>query len=138
MISVDDYLTFWRVHYPDAEVPDDELTDEMRRDAQATVDCANQLLAEFGEDRGLTSGWRPRAVNARVPGAAPGSNHVLCRAIDIADPGNALDRWITAHSEILDELGLWRESPNRTAGWVHIQIVQNRSWEPGKSRTYLP
>ena len=138
MITVDDYLNHWRVHYPQAEVPSDELTDEMLKDAQVTVDKANQLLAEFGEEREITSGWRPREVNALVKGAATHSNHIFCRAIDIADPGNALDGWINGNPEILDDLDVWRESPPRTINWCHIQIVRYGSWFQGKSRTFQP
>lgn len=138
MITLEDYLDHWRIAYPNAEVPDDELTEEMRKDAQVTVDRANELLERFGKARGITSGWRPVAVNALVPGAAPHSNHVRCRAVDIADPGNELDSWINAHPEVLDDLDLWREAPVGTSGWCHVQIVQFRSWQPGHSRTFMP
>jgi len=138
MILLHDYLTHWQINYPDASVPNDELTDDMRKDAQVTVDLANELLERFGHERGLASGWRPLDVNRRVPGASAHSNHCLCRAVDIADPGNALDGWLSANPEILDELGLWRESPSKSPNWCHLQIVPNASWQPGKSRTYNP
>ena len=136
MITVDDYLNHWREHYPQAEVPANELTDDMLMDAQVIVDKANQLLVEFGHDLPLSSGWRPREVNKLIPGAAPHSNHMFGRAIDIADPGNALDGWINANPEILADLDVFRESPDKTKGWVHIQSVRYGSWVAGKSRTF--
>lgn len=127
MISLDDYLTHWQLHYPQAAVPDDELTDEMRADAETTVDKAIELLDQFGEERGLTSGWRPREVNVLVPGAAQFSQHMLCRAIDIADPLGDLDEWCLDNYNRMVELELWQEHPASTKGWCHVQIVPPKS-----------
>lgn len=128
MITVEQYLEQWKVHYSHVRVDvAKELTDEMRRDAQTTVDCANQLLADFGEEREITSGWRPVAVNRVVPGAALRSKHSECRAVDIADPDGDLDEWCLDNANVLAQIGLWLEHPSATKGWCHVQIVPPKS-----------
>lgn len=100
-----------------------ELTDEMRQNAQNTVDLANALLQEFGEERGVNSGWRPAAVNAAVPNAAKKSKHMLCLAIDISDDDGDLDNFCMENQDVLERLGLWLEHPDATPKWCHVQIV---------------
>lgn len=134
MITLDQYLNQWKVHYGQVQVPDEELTDDMRKDAQITVDRANQLLARFGQGRDITSGWRPIEVNKLVPGAAQFSNHTKCCAVDISDPHGDLDQWCLDHPAILEDIGLWLEHPSSTKGWCHVQIVAPRS---GK-RVFFP
>lgn len=127
MITLDDYLNHWRVHYSQANVPLEELTDAMQEDASITVDKANQLLVRFGEEREITSGWRPIEVNKLVPGAALFSNHTRCLAVDIADPSGDLDEWCLANPGVLEEIGLWQEHPASTKGWCHVQTVAPKS-----------
>jgi hypothetical protein len=128
MITVDQYLNQWRVNYGHIRVDlAHELTDDIRLDAQATVDRANALLAEFGEDRDITSGWRPEAVNKRVPGAALRSKHTLGMAIDISDPDGDLDEWCLEHPDILERIGVWQEHPASTKSWTHLQTVAPKS-----------
>lgn len=140
MITVDQYLNQWRRHYDGrVTVPEDELTDQMRADAEVVVDRAKTLLAEFGDsDRGITSGWRPTAVNKIVPGAAMRSKHTMCRAIDIADPEGDLDHWCMENQEALERIGLWQEHPGSTKGWCHVQTVPYGSWVEGKPRWFYP
>ena len=127
MITLEDYLNHWTINYSNADVPEEELTQEMRADAQITVDKANELLAQFGEERTITSGWRPVEVNKLVPGAAAFSNHTRCLAVDISDPHGDLDEWTLEHPEVLEDIGLWQEHPASTKGWCHVQTVAPRS-----------
>lgn len=138
MITLEDYLNHWRFHYGDVHVPSSSLTDRMRADAQTTVDRANALLSAFGKSRGITSGWRPVEVNRLVRGASPHSNHCKCLAIDIVDGDCALDAFCLASPHVLEELGLWQESPKSTPGWCHVQIVPFRSYKPGGARVFIP
>src|SRR5690242_17400126 len=103
-----------------------ELTDEMRLDAQKTVDLANALLQEFGHDRGVNSGWRPPSVNAAV-GGSKRSNHMTCKAIDLSDDDGELDAWCMANLDVLARLGLWLEHPDSTPRWCHVQTVPPKS-----------
>lgn len=104
-----------------------ELTPELRANARETVRRVNRLLQRAGLARKVTSGWRPAAVNATVPGAAKGSKHITCIAIDLEDRDGALDAWCMAHLDVLEELGLWLEHPNATPDWCHLQTLPPRS-----------
>jgi len=104
-----------------------ELTPELRANARETVRRVNRLLQRAGLARKVTSGWRPAAVNATVPGAAKGSKHITCIAIDLEDQDGALDAWCMANLEVLEELGLWLEHPDATPDWCHLQTQPPRS-----------
>jgi len=54
------------------------------------------------------------------------------RGVDIYDPENALDNWLT--DAILERHGLFRESPLHTPRWCHLT---DRAPKSGK-RTFLP
>jgi hypothetical protein len=113
-----------------------ELTEEIRANAQITVDKTNQLLdrANTGSVHVLRSGWRPRAVNAATDNAATASKHLTGEAVDIADDDRALADYCAANQADLVEIGLWCEDFRWTPTWVHFQIIPPRS---GK-RIYIP
>lgn len=121
MITLKDYWMGRDVQYAS------ELTDEIIANAMRTVEKANSLLTTFGEDRDVTSGWRPSAVNKATLGAAFASKHMTARAIDISDPEGDLDEWCLANPSVLANIGLWQEHPASTKGWCHVQIVPPRS-----------
>lgn len=121
MITLDDYYMGRDKQYRE------ELTGELCGNAAVVVDRVNRLLARAGLSRPVSSGWRPRAVNATVPGASPLSKHLTCQAIDIDDEDDALDVWCMANLDVLEELGLWLEHPDATPGWCHLQTVPPRS-----------
>ena len=108
-----------------------EITSEIRANAAETLRRANMLLERYAQSGGVcaalgcTSGWRPAAVNAATKGAAKKSNHMLGKAIDIADPGDQPDKWLmtVAGQEALADIGLWMEHPSATPNWAHVQIV---------------
>lgn len=104
-----------------------ELTNEIRGNASRTVAAAINLLARFGEQRGLRSGWRPKRYNANTPGSAMKSKHMTGEAIDLDDPDGDLDEWCYANQGTLESLGLWMEHPASTKGWCHVQIVPPKS-----------
>lgn len=52
------------------------------------------------------------------PIGAPHSAHKDSQAVDIPDPNNELDHWLT--DAILEEFGLYREHPDDTPGWCHL------------------
>jgi hypothetical protein len=121
MITRDDYFMGRdKTHY-------EEMTPAIESNAEITIQCVNALLAAFGEDRTVNSGWRPRAVNAATPGAAQFSKHMTGQACDLADPHGDLDEWAFAHPEVLEKIGLWQEHPATTKNWAHFQIVPPRS-----------
>jgi hypothetical protein len=69
----------------------------------------------------VSSGWRPRGLNAKIKGAAKNSYHIYGKAVDIADNGE-LDRAIQANPALLEKWGLWLEHPDNTPGWTHLDV----------------
>jgi hypothetical protein len=123
VISLDDYYMGRDATYAD------ELTDTLRANAARLLDRVNALLVDFGGTRNVTSGWRPKAVNAMTAGAALFSRHMTCEAIDLHDPLGDLDDWCMSPDGIaaLAAIGLWLEHPAATKGWCHLQIVPPKS-----------
>lgn len=120
----------------------DELTDELRENAQETVTRVNGLLLlakEEGVEPGpVDSGWRPKAVNDKTSHAAPHSEHLVCKACDLHDTKDRdFARWCLRNTaplclqsgqpDLLAEIGLWMESPQWTPDWVHLQTVAPHS-----------
>jgi hypothetical protein len=126
MISVAEYYMGRDKKYP--------LNDTLRANAEELVEKVNQLLSRFGEGRRVSSGWRPPQVNAATPGAAKRSLHMTCEAVDLEDEDGQLDDWCLDNLEVLQEIGLWLESPAATRRWCHLQIAPPRS---GK-RVFFP
>lgn len=129
MITLDDYFMGWDKDPRFAL----ELSHEIRGNAQETVRRVNLLLSHYvaavpGAERPrVTSGWRPRAINAGTANAAPRSRHMTAEACDLSDPEGDLDQWCMDNLEVLDGCGLWLEHPAATKSWSHLQIVPPRS-----------
>lgn len=117
-----------------------DLSTEIRKNAELTVDLINKLLAKAAQagvklplhpqnKSHFSSGWRPPKVNGATPKAATRSHHIVARAGDIYDPNGALDKWLMteAGQHTLQELGLWMEHPSATPTWAHVQTMPPRS-----------
>lgn len=76
----------------------------------------------------LYGGVRP----LNCPQGAANSAHKQAMAIDIYDPYNMLDTWVT--DVILEEFSLYRESPEATPNWLHL----TRRAPPSGNRTFIP
>jgi hypothetical protein len=100
-----------------------ELNEALRTNARLVVAQVNALLERAGLRCTVNSGWRPSAINARIPNASARSRHLSCEAIDLSDPAGTLDAWCMANLDELENLGLWLEHPAATPGWCHLQIV---------------
>lgn len=79
----------------------------------------------------------------RLPNAATGkpmSAHKRAHAVDCFDPRDGFDRWLDGfegadgYNSKLEEYGLYREHPDDTPGWCHLQDVAPGS----KRRTFKP
>lgn len=135
MITVADVIGPWR--------NSTDLTEERIEHITDLVPAVNALLARAakagvklpinpktktqvsGEQYG---GFRPQTC----PIGAPLSAHKQGLAVDIYDPTNALDAWIT--DDVLRECGLYREGGNWTPGWTHLTTRR-----PGSgNRTFMP
>lgn len=119
-----------------------ELTDAIRANAQETVDRWNALLKFAAEDgveaSVVASGWRPAAINASTPNAAPSSKHLTGEACDVQDDEHrSLARWCLRNTaplcfqsgkpDLLAEIGLWMENAMWTPSWCHLQTVPPHS-----------
>lgn len=141
MIGVEQYLGQHA-----ASAAPGELTDEIRANAKTLTERVNPLLMAFlketGFSRVLRSGWRPAGFNASfthldanrqpVRGGAPHSRHMTGEGVDVADNDGKLDAWLT--DEKLAEFDLYREHPDATPSWCHLQTCP-----PGSGhRTFHP
>ena len=128
-----DLVEYFSQHASDAEPG--ELTDEYRDNAADLLPRVDALFDDLGipqEKRIQASGWRPKATNAATSNAAAHSNHMTGNAIDCQDRGNTIEAMID--DDLLTLHGLYRESPDSTRGWVHLQNCPPKSGR----RTFQP
>lgn len=140
MITISDYFGS-RANHPHAGPGMYAEADELLGRVNRLLDAAKAAGAyddEVDPDTGTQvsgarggsgdGGWRPPDA---ITGAR-NSKHKQGKAVDVYDPSDRLDTYLT--DEILAEHGLWREASEKTPGWVHLQSVAPGS---GK-RSFLP
>ena len=135
MITIAQYFGPW-IHHKD-------VTEGYMENASRLLDAVDKLMAYAIEDMvdlpindetgsqvsgEQYGGFRP----FDCPIGARTSAHKVALAVDVYDPKNTLDEWIT--DEVLEECGLYREHPNSTPHWCHLSIRRPGS---GK-RTFFP
>ena len=86
----------------------------------------NKFRAIYGRPMIVNSGYRSREHNAKIGGAVS-SAHCVCQAADFADAGEAMEKWIDDNPNVLIACGLYREHPEYTKGWVHLQSRPTKS-----------
>jgi len=139
MITVEDYFGT-RINHPEA-------TEPMKASARVLLAAVNALLAFAAAEGGYARPINPNTKTA-VSGwsgdggfrladsvtGSPTSAHKRAPAIDIYDPDNQLDDWISKHdvdggadNVVLRQFGLYREHPSATKGWCHLQTNRTRS-----------
>jgi hypothetical protein len=122
LISLQDYWMGRDKKYPDA------WSEAIEGAAAELLSRVDALLTDFGEERKITSGWRPPEVNSKTPNAALKSKHMTGHAIDLADPDGDLDDWCSENDgERLKAYNLWMEHPAATKGWCHLQSLPPKS-----------
>lgn len=121
----------------------EDATEERKENGQVLLDRVNGLLAE-AEAHGVDLRINPRTktyVSGETfggfrpqdcPQGRPESAHKVGMAVDIYDPDNSLDAYVT--EAILEAHDLYREAPMSTLRWCHLSTRAPRS---GK-RTFLP
>lgn len=121
----------------------DQLTDNIKNNAQKLVDAVNSFLLEVGYSSNIevSSGWRPAAVNANVSNAAKMSLHMTGKAVDLKDDKTrSLWHLCASKPELLRKYGLFLEDDQATRGkwsnWVHLDISDTRADRP--SRVFKP
>lgn len=86
----------------------------------------NKIRQAYGKPMRVSSGYRPAAINAAA-GGAKRSNHMICKAIDIADPDGSIKTWMRQNEQLLVDNGLWAEHWEATPTWLHLQSVPPKS-----------
>lgn len=135
MITLEEWLGPYLGH-PDA-------TPEVQEKATKLLEVVNDLLLTYAEEGFAVptnpstksqvsgqgnGGFRPKASTI----GAPLSKHKTGHAVDIYDPKGELDTWLDDF--ILEEFNLYREHPDDTKTWCHLQDVS-----PGSGiRTFKP
>lgn len=99
-------------------------------------------LGGYGEDIDPDTGTQISGAKGgsgdggfRLPTSTTGaanSKHKLAHAVDVFDPHDKLDRMLD--DSVLEHFGLYREHPDATPGWCHLQDMAPNS---GK-RTFRP
>lgn len=135
-------------HYFGSKMGHPDATDHRVANAALLLDAVDALLTaartagfyrdEIDPDTGtVISGSRGGhgdggfRLQTSTTGAVLSEHREGC-AIDIYDPFDMLDSWLT--DELLEQFGLYREHPDATPGWCHLQSRPPRS---GK-RTFWP
>ena len=134
-ITYEQYFGKWLGHKDVTSVREDNarkflpMVNSLLLDAQANgVKLYFNLATGSGVSGSQYGGFRPQSC----PQGAPNSSHKEARGIDIYDPENLLDEWLT--DGILGAHGLYREHPDDTDTWCH---VTDRAPRSGK-RTFKP
>lgn len=143
MITIDEYFGPW--------VRSEDVTAERLHNADALLVCVN-LLLELAEDAMVAVPRNPetksQVAGEQYGGFRPGdcpigaqpsakngwkpSAHKNAEAVDVYDPKNLLDDWVT--DAVLEQCGLYREHPTSTHGWCHLTTRR-----PGSGhRTFYP
>lgn len=128
MITLGDYCT--RKGQDLRQPYADEWTDEKARSAMTLLNRVNIVMTVFyhrqpgAPRRFVSSGWRPVEVNAEV-GGAPGSQHIVARAVDLFDHDARLKEFLssTFGAKFLEVNELWCEHFDFTPVHVHMQSV---------------
>lgn len=115
-------------------------------EATELLDRVNDLIEAYERDTGWQIQTCPNTGSQisgskggsgdggfRLPSATTGSQHSAhkeARAVDVYDPDNHLDQWV--NDDILESFDLWRESPEDTSRWCHLQTraASRRTFQP--------
>lgn len=137
MITLKDYLKY--------EVCTDQT---ILTNISNLLKLVNELERVYGKPFIVTSGLRTKESQLRIykqiamkksipfdESKVPmGSKHISGQAIDIFDPNQELQHWLSNNVEALEDLGLYCEDFSATPTWTHIQSTPPKS---GK-RFFLP
>ena len=109
----------------------DDLDSETQSNLMELLNRINKVREAWGKPMFVTSGYRTLAHHLEIY-AAKGitdikripmkSNHLFGRAVDISDRNREMQKWCIDNEQLLATIGLWMESFNATATWVHFQI----------------
>ena len=117
---------------------------EQGLNADFVLASVNALISRYTSETGTEVPVNPK-TNSQISGETNGgfrlpdcpigaadSSHKQGQAVDVYDPFNDLDDWVT--DEILTEFGLYREHPDSTQHWCHLTTRAPHSG----NRTFIP
>lgn len=116
----------------DVEYP---LSEEQEKNLEKLLEAVNKLRSLYGKPMRVTSGYRPGHYNTKA-GGGKRSAHLTCEAVDFADKDRALTNFCT--DDILEQCGLWMESPDVATTWCHLQTREPKSRWNGRKRVFNP
>jgi hypothetical protein len=103
---------------------------EQSQNAITMLGRVNPILRRYESSTGRILPISPK-TNSQISGTtnggfrlpdctegAPNSSHKQARGVDVYDPDNAIDDWLT--DTILEQFGLFREHPDSTPTWCHL------------------
>lgn len=132
MISMDELLGKTRLV---------DLSADVEKNLKNLLVCVNKVRVLWAKPMTVTSGFRNPDDHRRIY-AAKGitddkkipwkSKHLFGAAVDIADEGLLITKWLKANPKILEDAELWCEEGNKN--WVHFQIFPPASG----NRWFLP
>jgi hypothetical protein len=132
------YISAQDILSSDGKYPKREkaATPEIRDSAQILATRLNALFDDWDQEwhqprPAISSGYRPPAANKAAGGAAR-SAHLEGRACDFIDLDGEFAKWCTAHTDLLEQHGLWMEDSQYTKSWCHLQS------RPAKARIFKP
>jgi len=99
-----------------------DYTDVISANLDALLIPLNKIRDAYGQPMIVDSGWRPPEVNAKTPGAAKQSKHMLGLACDISDASGQLMNWVLANLDLMKQLNIYMEDFRWTPTWVHFQL----------------
>ena len=153
MITIDEYFSGGSVEKFGAKLSHPDATEERQTNARVLLYCANELLA-YAKEHGVYGEWVDDDTGSQISGVQGGagdggfrlqksatgtgkSKHKEGAALDVFDPQDKLDNWLT--DETLFRFKLFREHPDATKGWCHLQTIPPGWWkEDSEKRTFIP
>lgn len=109
--SIDEYYA----GYKPEEIPAD-----VKKNLMVMCDRSNIWGRQYPKSVLVKRGYRDPALNKKVGGSTT-SPHLLGLAADYVDSDGQLALWFMNHIDLLKELDLYMENPQKTIGWVHLQ-----------------
>lgn len=110
----------------DQEYP---LTNQLEQNLNSLLHALNKFRSAYGKPMSVSSGYRPGKYNVAA-GGAKNSAHLLCMAADFRDVDGSIKKFCLENINLLEECGLYMESPKDTPTWCHLQI------RPTKNRIF--
>lgn len=111
------------------------LSKEQEVNLERLLVAVNKLRALYGKPMYVSSGYRPAAINAKIGGGKK-SCHLTLEAVDFVDKDRSLTNF--CNDDILEECGLWMESPDVATTWCHLQLREPKSRWNGRKRVFNP